>query len=146
MSRLSERIGRSGEFSVCAWLSKYTDLVSLIPHGSHADIVFEYNKILYKCQVKTSTQQKKYKSIHTGREYRSGWCWDLRRGANTKDRDYYDQIDLYALYCSPYNIIVWMPGTEKTKHTIKDQDLKNYDSYNEWIKTCEQLVNSSQKA
>jgi len=140
MTRHSERIGRLGEFAVASWLSEYTDLVNLIPHGSHADIIFEYDKDLYKCQVKTVTKEKKYVSKYTGRHYRSGWCWDLRRGANTRDRDYYDQIDIYALYCKEVNKIFWISAKnlKKTKHTLTAKALQDINSYETWIDACEQ--------
>ena len=150
MPRLTERIGKSGEYSVCAWLSIHSDLVALIPHSSHTDIVFEYEDFVIRCQVKTCTKEKKYISRHTGRHYRSGWCWDIRKGSHTKDREYKkNQVDLYALYCKPLDLIVWITAKDlgsKKKITFRSSDLEKYDSFKEWMISCEQVVNSSQKA
>ena len=52
MTRQTERIGRSGEYAVASFLSLESDTVHVLPHGSHADIIFEINDIMYKCQVK----------------------------------------------------------------------------------------------
>ena len=58
MARKSERIGRSGEYAVASFLSLESDTVHVLPHGSHADIVFEINNTMYKCQVKTVAVKK----------------------------------------------------------------------------------------
>ena len=56
----TERVGKCGEHLTASFLYSFgSDLVTM-PHGSHADIVFEYKNILYKCQVKTVTKKKKY--------------------------------------------------------------------------------------
>jgi len=144
MTRHSERVGRSGEFAVCSWLSDYSDLVNLIPHGSHADIIFEYQDYLFKCQVKTVSKQKKYISRHTGKHYRSGWVWDLRRSSNSSNRSYeHKQIDIYAMYCKPKNKIVWVSANSlnKSKITITNKNLDKYDPLDAWNKACEQAVN-----
>ena len=144
MTRSSERTGRSGEFAVCSWLSQHSDLVNLIPHSSHADIIFEYQDYLFKCQVKTTTKQKKYISRHTGRHYRSGWCWDLRRSSWSSNRSYeHKQIDLYAMYCKPKNKIVWLSAnsTKRSKITFTDKAPEDYDTLKGWNDSCEQAVN-----
>lgn len=148
MTRHSERVGRSGEFAVCSWLSDYSDLVNLIPHGSHADIIFEYQDYLLKCQVKTVTQERSYISRSTKKPYRSGWSWDLRRSANSSERNYlHKQIDIYALYCKPKNKIVWISANslKKAKFTLNAKQLKEYDSHSFWIKSCEQAMNREYK-
>ena len=41
-----------------------SDSVTILPHSSHADIIFEYKSKLYKCQVKTASKKKElYLSI-----------------------------------------------------------------------------------
>ena len=41
MARQSERVGRSGEYLVASVLSTLSDTVTVMPHGSKADIIFE---------------------------------------------------------------------------------------------------------
>ena len=54
----TERVGKCGEHLTASFLYSFgSDLVTM-PHGSHADIVFEYKNILYKCQVKTVTKKR----------------------------------------------------------------------------------------
>jgi len=40
MTRQSERVGRSGEYLVASVLSTLSDTVTVMPHGSKADIIF----------------------------------------------------------------------------------------------------------
>tara|TARA_R100000544_G_C2225671_1_gene60479 strand:- start:964 stop:1413 length:450 start_codon:yes stop_codon:yes gene_type:complete len=132
MSRSTERIGRCGEFAVASQLSLISDTVSLVPHGSHADILFEHHNDIYKVQVKTLSKEKLYQK-KSGDNYRSGWCFDLRRGKNSKNRTYEedgeDIVDLYALYCLPYNTIVFV-FFDKTpkKVTYTDDEMNKNDS------------------
>ena len=58
MATTIDRIGRSGEFAVASQLALISDTVSLVPHNSYADIIFEYQRNLYKVQVKTSSKER----------------------------------------------------------------------------------------
>ena len=89
MSRITERVGRSGEYFVASLLSQISDTVLVIPHSAEADILFQYDNILYKVQVKTKTKIEKH---------RTNWRFDMRRGSHTKNRNYEDgSIDIFAL-------------------------------------------------
>jgi len=139
MARTSERIGKSGEYMTAALLSLESDTVSIIPHGSTSDIVFEIDNVIYKCQVKTKTKERANISKHTGRKYDKGWQFDLRRGKAVKDRKYKEgSIDLYALYCVPHQTIVFLPATRKfTKITFTDKEMQtvnSHESFKEAIK------------
>ena len=83
MATTIDRIGRSGEFAVASQLALISDTVSLVPHNSYADIIFEYQRNLYKVQVKTSSKERKYP--HKDGDYRIGWTFDLRRKRRSKD-------------------------------------------------------------
>ena len=127
MSRATERIGRSGEYAVASFLSLESDTVHVLPHGSHADIIFEIDDAMYKCQVKTAALKKMCHKTHK----RVNWCFDMRRGANTKIRDYKKgMVDLYAFYCLEYNTIIFkiFENSKRTKVTFKDSLMKNVDS------------------
>jgi len=131
MARISEAIGRYGEHLTAASLCLLgSDLVSIIPHGSHADIVFEYNNVVYKVQVKTKTRQRLYKK--DGKFKRTGWNFDLRRSKHTKNRSYgaegQNEIDMYALVCIPYNNIMFVPFSNKKKITVSDKKMKSVDA------------------
>ena len=58
MPRATERTGRAGEYAVASFLSLESDTVHVLPHGSHADIIFEIDDTMYKCQVKTAALKK----------------------------------------------------------------------------------------
>tara|TARA_B100001057_G_scaffold52002_1_gene46192 strand:- start:10552 stop:10989 length:438 start_codon:yes stop_codon:yes gene_type:complete len=142
MSRTTEAIGRCGEHLTAASLCLFgSDLVSIIPHGSHADIVFEYNNIVYRVQVKTKTKQRLYKK--EGKFKRVGWNFDLRRGKHTKDRNYgaegLNEIDMYALVCLPYNNIKFVPFSKKKKLTVPDEEMKNINSLQSLKSTIQAL-------
>ena len=51
-----------------------SDSVTILPHSSHADIIFEYKSKLYKCQVKTASKKERVISKHTGKSYRTNWA------------------------------------------------------------------------
>jgi len=124
MSRATERIGRAGEYAVASFLSLQSDTVHILPHGSHADIIFEINDTIYKCQVKTAAIKKMCHKTHK----RVNWCFDMRRGANTKIRDYKKgMVDLYAFCCLEYNTIIFkiFENDKRTKITFKDSLMKN---------------------
>tara|TARA_R100001510_G_scaffold29514_1_gene26168 strand:- start:4265 stop:4678 length:414 start_codon:yes stop_codon:yes gene_type:complete len=118
MSRQTERIGRSGEFLTASVLSLISDTVSVTPHGSHADVLFEWENKIYKCQVKTKSK------IGT---HDRGWRFDFRRGSHTKNRNYdKGSIDVYALVSLEHQTICFYPfSCAKTQTTISDQTMKN---------------------
>ena len=120
MPRQSERVGRSGEYLVASLLSLYADTVVIVPHSAEADIIFDVDHKLYKCQVKT---QSKIQNC------RVSWIYDFRRGAYTKDRFYTeDAIDVYALVAlDPQKVIFTFPDGSKQK-TIKDEEMQAMDS------------------
>ena len=72
MPRDTERLGRSGEYIVAAYLSLYSDTVSIIPHGSHADIIAEFEDQLLKFRLSLSQckgvniRQNKIEKIRPG--------------------------------------------------------------------------------
>jgi len=145
MSRKTERIGRSGEFLTASVLSLISDTVSVIPHGSHADILFEWEDRIYKCQVKTKSK------IGTNDV---GWRFDFRRGSHTKNRNYNKgNIDIYALVSLEHQTICFHPfSCAKTQTTISDQIMKNLcslDSLHEamdsilWIDTDKCMTNKA---
>ena len=140
MARKSERIGRSGEYAVASFLSLESDTVHVLPHGSHADIVFEINNTMYKCQVKTVAVKKMCHKTNK----RINWCFDMRRGANTKKRDYKKgMFDLYAFYCMEYNTIIFkiFEDSKRTKITFEDSLMKNVNSKNSFYEAITLLNN-----
>ena len=120
MSRQSERVGRSGEYLVASLLSLYADTVVIVPHSAEADIIFDVDHTLYKCQVKTQSKIQ---------NHRVSWIYDFRRGAYTKDRFYSEEaIDVYALVAlDPQKVIFTFPDGSKQK-TIKDEEMQAMDS------------------
>ena len=142
MGRSTERLGRSGAFAVASHLALYSDTVSIVPHGSHADILFEHEDKILKCQVKTKGNERLYERGGVAR--RVGWQFDLRRGRHTKDRLYGENgensIDIYALYCMPLNIITYIPSNyPATKITLSTEELEKTDSYQSLIKSINDL-------
>ena len=120
MARQSERIGRSGEYLVASLLSLYADTVVIVPHSAEADIIFDIDHKLYKCQVKTQSKI---------RNHRVSWEYDFRRGSFTKKRHYEkDAIDVYAMVAlEPQKVMFTFPDGSKQK-TIKDEDMQATDS------------------
>ena len=120
MPRQSERVGRSGEYLVASLLSLYADTVMLVPHSAEADIIFDVDHTLYKCQVKTQSKI---------RNHRVSWEYDFRRGSFTKKRHYEkDAIDVYALVAlEPQKVMFVLPNGSKQK-TIKDEEMQATDS------------------
>mgnify|MGYP003112625402 CR=1 len=122
MSRQTERIGRSGEYLACSCIARETDTVTIMPHGSHADIVFEWNMTMYRCQVKTVTHIEKK---------RVSWRFDLRKGSHSNQRRYVDNmIDLYALVNLKYQNIYFLPykDCKKLQFSIDDNIMKSTNS------------------
>ena len=120
MPRQSERVGRSGEYLVASLLSLYADTVVIVPHSAEADIIFDIDRKLYKCQVKTQSKI---------RNHRVSWEYDFRRGSFTKKRHYEkDAIDVYALVAlEPQKVMFVLPDGSKQK-TIKDEEMQATDS------------------
>ena len=120
MARQSERVGRSGEYLVASILSLYSDTVMIVPHSAEADIIFDVDHKLYKCQVKTQSKI---------RNHRVSWEYDFRRGSFTKKRHYEkDAIDVYALVAlEPQKVMFVLPDGSKQK-TIKDEEMQATDS------------------
>tara|TARA_Y100000004_G_scaffold135289_1_gene153101 strand:+ start:19 stop:432 length:414 start_codon:yes stop_codon:yes gene_type:complete len=120
MARQSERIGRSGEYLVASLLSLYADTVVIVPHSAEADIIFDIDHTLYKCQVKTQSKI---------RNHRVSWEYDFRRGSFTKKRHYEkDAIDVYAMVAlEPQKVMFTFPDGSKQK-TIKDEEMQATDS------------------
>ena len=120
MARQSERIGRSGEYLVASLLSLYADTVVIVPHSAEADIIFDVDHTLYKCQVKTQSKI---------RNHRVSWEYDFRRGSFTKKRHYEKEaIDVYAMVAlDPQKVMFTFPDGSKQK-TITDEEMQATDS------------------
>ena len=120
MPRQSERVGRSGEYLVASLLSLYADTVMVVPHSAEADIIFDVDHKLYKCQVKTQSRI---------RNHRVSWEYDFRRGSFTKKRHYEkNAIDVYALVAlEPQKVMFVLPDGSKQK-TIRDEEMQATDS------------------
>jgi len=120
MSRQSERVGRSGEYLVASVLSSHSDTVTVMPHGSKADIIFEVGHTLYKCQVKTQKQIEKA---------RKNWRFDLRCGSHSKNRFYTKgDIDVYALVALNCQKVIYAFPCGKGQITVEDKDIQATDS------------------
>jgi len=120
MPRQSERVGRSGEYLVASLLSLHADTVMVVPHSAEADIIFDVDHTLYKCQVKT---QSKIQNC------RVSWVYDFRRGAYTKERFYSeDAIDVYALVALNCQKVIFAFPCGKKQITIEDKDIQATDS------------------
>ena len=117
MSRTTERVGRSGEYFVASLLSQISDTVLVVPHSAEADILFQYNNILYKVQVKTKTKIEKH---------RANWRFDMRRGSHTKNRNYEDgSIDIFAFVSLEHMNVVFRKFSKAITITIKDKEIKD---------------------
>ena len=74
---------------VASLLSLHADTVVVVPHSAEADIIFDVDHKLYKCQVKTQSKIQ---------NRRVSWIYDFRRGSFTKKRHYEEEaIDVYAM-------------------------------------------------
>jgi|TARA_R110000751_G_scaffold17054_1_gene53180 hypothetical protein len=111
----AERVGSSGEYLTASVLALYSDTVIIIPGSAQADIAFDVNGRLYKCQVKTRTEMWKRK-----KEYHR-WSFDLRRGARTKDERRYSsqEIDIFACVALPLNKVFFLPNTNPPTQVLK---------------------------
>ena len=120
MPRQSERVGRSGEYLVASLLSLHTDTVVIVPHSAEADIIFDVDNKIYKCQVKT---QSKIQNC------RVSWIYDFRRGAYTKERFYTeDAIDVYALVALKHQTVKFMFPEGLKQISFKDEDVQAWDT------------------
>ena len=120
MPRQSERVGRSGEYLVASLLSLHADTVMIVPHSAEADIIFDVDHKLYKCQVKT---QSKIQNC------RVSWIYDFRRGAYTKERFYTeDAIDVYALVALKHQTVKFMFPEGLKQISFKDEDVQTWDT------------------
>ena len=120
MPRQSERVGRSGEYLVASLLSLHADTVVIVPHSAEADIIFDVDNKIYKCQVKT---QSKIQNC------RVSWIYDFRRGAYTKDRFYQeDAIDVYALVALKYQSVKFILPEGLKQISFKDEDVQAWDT------------------
>ena len=117
MSRITERVGRSGEYFVASLLSQISDTVLVIPHSAEADILFQYDNTVYKVQVKTKTKIEKN---------RANWRFVMRRGSHTKNRNYEDgSIDIFAFVSLQYMNVVFRKSNKANNVTIKDKEMKD---------------------
>ena len=134
MPRDTERIGRSGEYLTCSVLARESDTVTVMPHTSHADVIFEWEHKLYRCQVKTVTHiESKYKN----------WRFDLRKGITTTGRHYKkDQIDIIAMVNLKYQTICFraFSDCQTTQITIKDEIMKSTNSIDSLKEAMESII------
>ena len=117
MPQATERVGRFGEYFTAAILSQVCDTVSIVPHNASADIIFEHNLKLYKCQVKTQSKIEKR---------RENWRFDMRKGQRVAHRKYKDnEIDVFAFVSITYRNVVFSKPMDKGQLTIADEHMKN---------------------
>ena len=122
MPLATERVGRFGEYLTAAILSQVCDTVAVVPHNASADIIFEHNLKLYKCQVKTQSK------IEEGRE---NWRFDMRKGQRVAHRRYKDnEIDVFAFVSIPHRNVVFSKPLDQGRLTIVDEHMKNNDAVN----------------
>jgi hypothetical protein len=122
MPLATERVGRFGEYLTAAILSQVSDTVTIVAHNSSADIIFEHNLKLYKCQVKTQSK------IEQGRE---NWRFDMRKGQRVAHRRYKDnEIDVFAFVSIPHRNVVFSKPLDQGRLTIVDEHMKNNDAVN----------------
>ena len=122
MTRRSERIGRSGEYLTCSVLARESDTVTIMPHTSHADVIFEWKHKLYRCQVKTVTHIE---------DRKKNWRFDLRKGITTTGRHYKkNEIDIIAMVNLEYQTICFkaFSDCQTAQITIKDEIMKSTNS------------------
>ena len=124
MSRKTERIGRSGEYLACSVLARQSDTVTIMPHTSHSDLIFEWKNKIYRCQVKTVTHIE---------NARKGWRFDIRKGRTKKGRYYSkNEIDIIAMVNLKYQTVCFkaFSDCQTTQITIKDEIMKSTNSIN----------------
>jgi adenine-specific DNA methylase len=134
MPRETERIGRSGEYLACSVLARESDTVTIMPHTSHADVIFEWKHKLYRCQVKTVTHIEKTKK---------NWRFDIRKGITTTGRHYKkNQIDIIAMVNLKYQTVCFraFSDCQTTQITIKDEIMKSINSIESLKEAMESIV------
>ena len=120
MPLATERVGRFGEYLTAAILSQVSDTVTIVPHNASADIIFEHNLKLYKCQVKTQSKIE---------ECRGNWRFDMRKGQRVAHRKYKDnEIDLFAFVSITHRNVVFSKPLDQAQLTINDEHMKNNDA------------------
>ena len=120
MPLATERVGRFGEYLTAAILSQVCDTVTIVPHNASADIIFEHNLKLYKCQVKTQSKIEKR---------RDNWRFDMRKGQHAKHRQYKNnEIDVFAFVSITHRNVVFSKPLEQGQLTIVDEHMKNNDA------------------
>ena len=120
MPLATERVGRFGEYLTAAILSQVSDTVSIVPHNASADIIFEHNLKLYKCQVKTQSKIE---------ERRGNWRFDMRKGQKVADRKYKNnEIDIFAFVSITHRNVVFSKPLDQAQLTINDEHMKNNDA------------------
>ena len=120
MPQATERVGRFGEYLTAAILSQVCDTVTIVPHNASADIIFEHNLKLYKCQVKTQSKIE---------EHRGNWRFDMRKGQRVAHRKYKDnEIDVFAFVSVTHRNVVFSKPLDQAQLTINDEHMKNNDA------------------
>jgi len=131
MPQATERVGRFGEYLTAAILSQVCDTVAVVPHNASADIIFEHNLKLYRCQVKTQSKIE---------ENRGNWRFDMRKGQRVKHRKYKDnEIDLFAFVAVTHRNVVFSLPLEQSQLTIVDEHMKNNDAVKNVLEILEGL-------
>jgi hypothetical protein len=120
MPQATERVGRFGEYLTAAILSQVCDTVAVVPHNASADIIFEHNLKLYKCQVKTQSKIE---------EHRNNWRFDMRKGQRVAHRKYKEnEIDVFAFVSITHRNVVFSKPLDQAQLTIADEHMKNNDA------------------
>ena len=132
MPLATERVGRFGEYLTAAILSQVCDTVAVVPHNASADIVFEHNLKLYRCQVKTQSEIE---------ECRGNWRFDMRKGQGVKHRKYKNnEIDLFAFVSVKHRNVVFSLPLNQSQLTIVDEHMKHNDA----VSNLEDILKSLQ--
>lgn len=122
----------------------YSDSVAILPHGSHADVIFEYKSKIYKVQVKTTSKKTRVISKHTRKAYRSKYKVEFRRGSHTKNRAYKKgQIDIFAVVIHPKNKVIFIPAnTRKNSYRFSDKDIIEISTGKSLKDSIQQILNT----
>ena len=117
-------------------IARETDTVTIMPHGSHADIIFEYDNQMYRCQVKTVTHIEKA---------RNSWRFDLRKGSHSKSRQYKkNTIDIFALVNLKYQNVYFLPfnNCKFLQYSVHDEPMKAVNSIESFKEAMDAIINS----
>ena len=117
-------------------IARETDTVTIMPHGSHADIIFEYDDQMYRCQVKTVTHIEKA---------RNSWLFDLRKGSHSKSRHYKENtIDVFALVNLKYQNVYFLPfnNCKFLQYSVHDEPMKAVNSIESFREAMDAIINS----